>query len=116
MVSLYYNKKFQDTYHINGITEVEKIYKILCGRMHTLLLTSQRIFIHGLYWWRNIIREGIDNMSTKVNINIFLLKEFKLVIVHSIAYYDKLNKIFFWGILLGIVKMELMNIFSTYGN
>ena len=82
---------------INGITEVEKIYKISCGGMHTLLLTSQgNIYSWGCSDGGTLGREGTDNIPTKVNINI-PIEGISAGDCHSIAYNDKLNKIFFWG-------------------
>ena len=82
---------------IEGITEIEKIYKISCGGMHTLLLTSQgNIYSWGCGDGGTLGRDGTDNIPTKVNINI-PIEGISAGDCHSIAYNDKLNKIFFWG-------------------
>ena len=82
---------------IKGITEIEKIYKISCGGMHTLLLTSQgNIYSWGCSDGGTLGRDGTDNIPTKVNINI-PIEGISAGDCHSIAYNDKLNKIYFWG-------------------
>ena len=82
---------------IEGITEIEKIYKISCGGMHTLLLTSQgNIYSWGCGDGGTLGRDGTDNIPTKVNINI-PIEGISAGDCHSIAYNDKLNKLFFWG-------------------
>ena len=82
---------------IKGITEIEKIYKISCGGMHTLLLTSQgNIYSWGCGDGGTLGRDGTDNIPTKVNINI-PIEGISAGDCHSIAYNDKLNKIYFWG-------------------
>ena len=82
---------------INSLSQIEKIYKICCGGMHTLLLTSQG----NLYSWGcsdggTLGREGTDNIPSKINLNI-PIEDISAGDCHSIAYNKRLNKIYFWG-------------------
>ena len=83
---------------INNLSQIEKIYKICCGGMHTLLLTSQgNIYSWGCSDGGTLGREGTDNIPSKINLNI-PIEDISAGDCHSIAYNKRLNKIYFWGI------------------
>ncbi len=75
-----------------------KIYKIACGGMHTLVLTS----LGKVYSWGNnddcaLGREGIDNEPVELTSLKYPINDIVAGDSHSVALNSELNVLYYWG-------------------
>lgn len=75
-----------------------KVYKICCGGMHTLVLTT----MGKLFSWGNnddgaLGREGAENQPTMIDSIYTPMNHIAAGDSHSVAYNTELNVMYLWG-------------------
>jgi regulator of chromosome condensation len=75
-----------------------KVYKICCGGMHTLVLTTMgKVFSWGNNDDGALGREGADNQPMLINGIDVPVSDISAGDSHSTAYNPKLNVLYVWG-------------------
>lgn len=75
-----------------------KVFKICCGGMHTLVLTT----MGRIYSWGNnddfaLGREGTDNIPGHITTIDIPVNNISAGDSHSVAYNTELNELYLWG-------------------
>jgi regulator of chromosome condensation len=75
-----------------------KVYKICCGGMHTLVLTTKGfIFSWGCNDDMALGRQGADNQPMLIDKLTIPMNGISAGDSHSIAYNTELNLLYYWG-------------------